>query len=492
MLTIKAHAETIDAIPENTIAIFATEEDLESCTLKLPENISDIVNDINFTGFKGKKNASLFVPLKKSPMIIVIGLGKRKDITIEGIRNAGAKVTYECRLHRIDTVHVIPPVVSGYRQVSIEYAITEGIYLSNYDFDIYKTKKDDAPGLLKKVIVHSNDKKACTAALKDLAITGENVLQCRNMINDTSDKTTPAHIAKYAKKLSAIKGVSCRVYGKKDIEKMGMGLLMAVSRGSSNPPKLVVLKYRGNTNSNKWAAIIGKGITFDTGGINLKPSKSIEDMRMDMSGAASCMYTLKTVAELGIKKNLIAVLPLCENMVSGNSYKPGDVFKGYNGKTVEIGNTDAEGRLILADALAFTEDRLKPSLMIDMATLTGACLISFGEIVAALLTDNNNIAENLFNSGERTGDRLWRLPLYDDYADDIKSDIADINNISSTRHAGTIIGATFLKNFVKKTPWAHIDIAGTAWISKKRGYKSKYATGFGIRLLSDFIKNIDL
>jgi len=491
MLTITAHTKTIDANPDNTIAIFTTEEDLKNSTFTIPDNISNIINDINLDGFRGKKATSLFVPLKKNPMIIIIGLGKKKDITIEGLRNAGAKVTHECRLHRIHMVHIIPPVISGFEQISVEYAIAEGVYLSNYDFDIYKTKKEDAPGLLKKVIIHSDDKKSITKALNDLVIISENVLQCRNMINDTSDRTTPDHIARYAKKLSTIKGVSCKVYSGKDIEKMGMGLFMAVSRGSSNPPKLVVLKYRGNTRSDMWAAIIGKGITFDSGGINLKPSKSIEDMRMDMAGAAGCMYTLKSVAELGIKKNLIAVLPLCENMVSGNSYKPGDIFKAYNGKTVEIGNTDAEGRLILADALAFTEDRLKPALMVDMATLTGACLISFGEIVAGLLTENDKIADELFESGERTGDRLWRLPLYEDYAEDIKSDIADINNISSSRHAGTIIGATFLKNFVKQTPWAHIDIAGTAWISKKRGYRTKYATGYGIRLLCDFIKNVD-
>ncbi len=492
MLTLKAQKGHIDVTPEHTVAFFSTEEDIKNNTIRVPDNITQIINDINLSGFKGKKGKSLFVPLKKNPRIIIIGLGKQKNLSIEDIRNAASTITAECRSHDISSVHVIPPEITGQDPVSVEQAVAEGVYLANYDFDVYKTKKEDAQKLLREVIIHSHDRIKCASALKDTATICENVLQCRNMINETSDNTTPELVAKKAKKLSSLKNVTCKVYDKKDIEKMGMGLITAVGRGSSNPPKLVVLRYKGDPGSSKWTAVVGKGITFDTGGINLKPSKSIEDMRMDMAGAAASMYTLRTVAELGMKKNIMAVLPLSENMVSGTSYKPGDVFRAYNGKTVEIGNTDAEGRLVLADALAFTEDKLKPSVIIDMATLTGACLICFGEIVAGLMTENDAIADHLYKSGERTGDRLWRLPLYEDYAEDIKSDIADLNNISSSRHAGTIIGATFLKNFVKKTPWAHIDIAGTAWISKKRGYRPRYATGYGIRLLTDFVKNIDL
>ena len=249
------------------------------------------------------------------------------------------------------------------------------------------------------------------------------------------------------------------------------------------------MKYKGTSAKKDWIALVGKGITFDTGGINLKPSGHIETMRTDMAGAAACIYTMKAIAQMKLPVNVVAVIPLAENMISHTAYKPGDVFTAYNGKTVEIGNTDAEGRLILADALSFTEKTFKPKAMIDIATLTGACIVSFGEIVAAFLTNDEKLSSALIKASEITGERIWRLPLYKEYNEDIKSEIADIINVPAQRTAGTIIGATFLKNFVEKTPWVHIDIAGTAWYSKKRGYNPKNATGFGVRLLYEFVKN---
>jgi len=274
------------------------------------------------------------------------------------------------------------------------------------------------------------------------------------------------------------------------LRKLKMGLLLAVSRGSKYSPQLVILKYKGDPLNKRSFALVGKGITFDSGGMNLKPSGHISDMRSDMAGAATSIFTLKAAAELKLKKNIIAVIPLCENMIGNNSYKPGDVFTAYNGKTVEIGNTDAEGRLILADALSYTEKNLKPNYIVDIATLTGACLVCFGEIIAGLLSNNDTLAECLYEAGEDTDDRVWRLPLHEEYDEDIKSDIADINNISSGRNAGTIIGAVFLKNFIKDTSWAHLDIAGTSWYSKQRGYKPKHATGYGIRLILNAIMNL--
>jgi leucyl aminopeptidase len=213
-------------------------------------------------------------------------------------------------------------------------------------------------------------------------------------------------------------------------------------------------------------------------------------MRQDMAGAAAALYAVKAIAELGLKKNVIAVLPLCENMISNDSYRPGDIFKAFSGKTVEIANTDAEGRLILADALAYAEKKYKPDYIIDIATLTGACLVCFAEYIAAVVSTDDKLAEAIFRAGEETGDRVWRLPLYKEYDEDLKSDIADIKNVSTARNAGTILGGVFLKNFIKDTPWAHIDIAGTAWYSKNRGYKPKYATGFGVRLFVELIKNL--
>jgi leucyl aminopeptidase len=268
---------------------------------------------------------------------------------------------------------------------------------------------------------------------------------------------------------------------------MKMGLILAVNKGSAKPPQLAVLKYRGDYQDKKFIALVGKGITFDSGGMNLKPSGHIEDMRTDMAGAAAAMYTLKSAAELKLARNLYAVLPLTENMLSNDSYRPGDVFTAYNGTTVEIGNTDAEGRLVLADALAFTEKILKPDCIIDIATLTGACLATFGELMAGYVTTDDGLGKVLEEAGAATGELIWRLPLIKDYEENVKSDIADICNISSEKNAGTIMGGIFLKNFVKTKRWAHIDIASTARATKPRGYRPKNATGFGVRLLVEAI-----
>lgn len=474
---------------KDTIAVFLC-EDFPKNGNAIPEPLSFIKEKANLSFFKGKPGETLFIPFGEHPAVIVSGAGKKDDLTKETLRNSAAAVSEICRKKKISAIHAIVPEYENISPEETARALGEGIYLSNYVFNRYKSKNDDQVNPLERAILSTPAAGKISKMLEEIEIVGENTLLCRDLINEISDVTNPVAVAKEAKKLAKLRGVTCTVYGKKEIEKMKMGLLLAVSRGSIYPPQLVVLKYAGNPSSKKSVAIIGKGITFDSGGINLKPSGHIEDMRSDMSGAAACLYTIKAAAELKLKKNIYAVLPLCENMVGKTAYRPGDVHIAYNGTSVEIGNTDAEGRLILADALAFAEDRLKPSYMIDIATLTGACLVCFGEIIAGLLTESDEIAGALFNAGETTGDRLWRLPMYREYADDIKSDIADINNVSSGRNAGTIMGATFLKNFVKKTPWAHIDIAGTSWYSKQRGYRPKYATGFGVRLFIEAIKNI--
>jgi leucyl aminopeptidase len=366
--------------------------------------------------------------------------------------------------------------------------LAEGSSLSNYEFIRYKTPDAESKtAFVEKIGFCSNVKKA-PGLLKKTGTISENVLLCRDLVNDITEKSNPILIAAEAKKLSKLKNMSCKVYGKTELERMKMGLLLAVNRGSKIPPQLVVLKYMGDPSDKKSIACVGKGITFDSGGMNLKPSGHIETMRMDMAGAAAVLYTLKTAAELGLKKNIYGVMPLTENMLSNDSYRPGDVFRSYSGKTVEVGNTDAEGRLILADALAFTEDRLKPECIIDMATLTGACIVAFGETVAGLLSNSDELAETVREAAETTGEKVWRLPLFKDYEEPLKSDFADISNIPSKNEAGTIAAATFLKNFITKSSWAHIDIAGTAWYSTPRGYIPKNATGYGVRLLTEVLE----
>ncbi|TAL39094.1 MAG: leucyl aminopeptidase [Spirochaetes bacterium] len=473
----------------DTIALLLTEEYRKELAKQVPTDLLFVREKTNLDHFRGKQGEMLFIPLAGSPTVILSGLGKKADLTRESVRNTSAAVAETCRKKKVKAVHVIAPEIEKLSPSETAVSIGEGLCLANYSFARYKARNGENNRLIEEAVVLTSSHDRVAGTFREIEITCGNTLLCRDLVNETSDKSNPVAIAQEAKKLSRLKGVRCTVYGRGDIEKMKMGLLSAVSRGSDYPPQLVVLKYTGNPRSKKSVAIVGKGITFDSGGLNLKPTGHIEDMRSDMSGAAVCIYTIKSAAELRLKKNIYAVIPLCENMLSGKSYRPGDVYIGYNGKSVEIGNTDAEGRLVLADAVAFAEDRLKPSCIIDIATLTGACLVCFGEIIAGLLTPEDELANLIFAAGEETGDRLWRMPLYKEYNEDIKSDIADLSNVSSGRNAGTIIGGTFIKNFVKNTPWAHIDIAGTSWYSKARGYRPKHATGYGVRLLIEAIRN---
>lgn len=479
--------------PKDTIAIFLP-ENYNTGTGIIPE-LSFIKDNTDFSSFKGKPSEVMFIPFKKYPNIILVGIGEKSKITKDSLRVNASAITAVCKKRNILHLHIVPPVIDEIDEPGAAAAVAEGLALSDYSFDKYKTTGEDDDLQLKKIdeaVFYSADPGKLARIFNEIKIVTGNTILCRNLINESSEISNPVAIADMAGKLSGMKGVSCRVYGKSELEKLKMGLLLAVSRGSKYPPRLVVIKYTGNPKSKKQIAIVGKGITYDSGGMNLKPSASIEDMRSDMAGAAVCLYAVKAAAELKLKKNVVAVLPLCENMLSNNSFRAGDVFKSFSGKNVEIGNTDAEGRLILADAVAFTENNLKPDCIIDIATLTGACLVCFGEFIAALLSNNDKLAETVFKAGEETGEKLWRLPLDKEYDDLIKSDIADVKNVGHGRNAGTIVGATFIKRFIKDVSWAHIDIAGTSWYSKARGYKPKYATGYGVRLFVELFKNIDL
>ncbi|MBP7735780.1 MAG: leucyl aminopeptidase [Spirochaetes bacterium] len=466
----------------DTVLIFAGES-AAGQGIKLPGGFSYVEKSIDLSFFKGKQSETIFLPFSDKPNIILCGIGKEKDCDAESLRRSAAGAAFQCREKSIDQVHVIVPEIKNIESGAVLSALAEGLYLANYSFDRYKTKKNDNGKAPIKGAVFYTSVKGAAAMLKKAAIISKNTLLCRDLINETSEKSDSSGIAREAAALKKIPGVACTILDKKQIEKLKMGLLLAVNKGSSRPPRLVILTYRGNPRSKKFFAVIGKGITFDSGGINLKPSGHIEDMRTDMAGAAAALYTLKTAAELKLNKNIYAVLPLTDNMLASDSYRPGDVFKGYNGITVEIGNTDAEGRLILADAIAYADKVLKPHCIVDIATLTGACVVTFGEIIAGYVTTDEPLGALLEKAGEDTGELIWRLPLYKDYEDNMKSDIADLCNISSEKNAGTIMGGIFLKNFTTNTRWAHIDIAGTAHSSKQRGYRPKNATGFGVRLL---------
>lgn len=480
--------KTAPAFSKNdTIVLFLGQEGELKKKRSIPGGFSYIEKSLDLSFFKGKPSETAFIPLAERPNVILCGIGNTAECDTETLRRCAAATAGQCKEKSISHVHVIVPDIAGLDRDAVFTAVAEGMYLGNYSFERYKTKMNgDKKRLIARAVFYCDTPKA-PAIIKKVEIVSRNTLLCRDLVNEVSEKTDSRGIAREAASLAKLPGVTCRVLGKKEIEKLKMGLLLAVNKGSGKPPHLVILTYRGDPRSRKSIAVIGKGITFDSGGMNLKPSGHIEDMRTDMAGAAAALYTLKSAAELKLKKNVYAVLPLTDNMLSNDSYRPGDVFTAYNGTTVEIGNTDAEGRLILADAIAYAEKNLKPDAIVDIATLTGACVVTFGEIMAGYVTTDDTLGALLETAGKGTGENIWRLPLHKDYEENLKSDVADLCNISSEKNAGTIMGGIFLKNFVTTGHWAHIDIAGTAYLSKPRGHRPKNATGFGVRLLVEAI-----
>lgn len=432
--------------------------------------------------FNGKQGEMLLLYPKgnegKEKRLLLLGLGEKKNDAENLRRCFGAAVTL-ARSKKCKTANFVLPATDD-KSVA---AVADGVILANYAFDEHKKEclKESPTVLLEKVTFIGGEKKALPLIKRQQSI-AQGVFLTRNLANENADGATPQQLANEARTLAKkFPKVKTTVFGKKEIEKMKMGLLLAVNKGSDKDPAFIVMEYQGNPSSKEKTAIIGKGITFDSGGLNLKPTGSIETMKCDMSGAAAVLGTMYAAASLNLKVNLVGVIPSTENSIGPGSYKPGDVFEGYSGKTVEINNTDAEGRLILADALAYTVDKIKPTRIVDLATLTGAIVVALGEELTGLFSNDEPLAKALIECGESTGDLVWRMPLVEDYKEELKSKIADWKNCGS-RKGGSITAALFLQGFVKDTPWAHLDIAGTAYKDPKH-YHPTAATGSGVRLL---------
>lgn len=353
-----------------------------------------------------------------------------------------------------------------------------------YRFDQFKSRKDEQRRPLKK-ITFSIERRTELAQADEAAMQGsaiaEGVVLAKNLANLPPNVCTPSYLAETAQKLATEFKLDCQILERPDMEQLGMNTLLAVAKGSHQAPKLIVLHYRGGKTSEKPVVLVGKGITFDTGGISLKPPPEMDEMKFDMSGAASVLGTMAAVARMALPLNLTVVVPTAENMPGGGATRPGDIVTSMSGQTVEILNTDAEGRLILCDALTYCE-RFSPELVIDVATLTGACVIALGNVASGLLANDDALARELQLAADEAHDRVWQLPLWDDYQDLLKSNFADMANIGG-RTAGTITGACFLSRFTKKFDWAHLDIAGTAYLSGK----DKGATGRPVPLLCHFL-----
>jgi leucyl aminopeptidase len=427
--------------------------------------------------------------------ILVISLGKDKDFTFDTARVAMSLIIEHLRKNKYKSFTTNIASLVDADSMMLGSAFAEGLILADYSFDKYKSKKDDKPKISASIMLDDPKKKLFISGFNTGSIIANATNYSKDLVNEPAIVMTPEAIELEAKKLSKHSKMKVKVMEKSEMKKKGLNLLLAVSSGSTQNPKLIFIEYNGagSNSKEKYSAIIGKGIAFDSGGYDIKSSGQFADMKCDMAGAAAVLGTLKAAAELGLKKNILGVIPTCENLINGSAYKPGDILKAYNGKTVEIDNTDAEGRLILADAIAYTEKNYAPEIIIDLATLTGACIVALGFYYAGLFTNDKMLGDKLLAAGVTSNDRLWKMPFDKDYHDLMDGDISDLKNMSRwTAHkgAGSITGAVFISKFLdlEKTKWAHLDIASTAFIPEARYYNQKYATGAGVRLLSYYFK----
>ena len=422
---------------------------------------------------------------------ILIGMGKKADLDREVLRAAagrGVQTAVSGHLTRI-CIWVPSEKRTGLPMADILEALMEGAFLANHVLDTYKQEKKTRP--LEEIILlaaSGSDGKFSALAHRVEAIC-RGTLLAREWVNMPSNLKAPAVFADDIALCAGKEKLKVTILDDKALVRKKFGALLAVASGSEHKPRLAVLEY-ASEKAKKTVALVGKGVTFDSGGINLKPSASLDTMKTDMAGAAAVAATLITAARLKPDLNLVGVMPLVENMPSGHALRPGDIVTAYSGKTIEVGNTDAEGRLILADAMAYAVETYKPDMLLDLATLTGACLMALGEKIAGVFSRDDALARAVVAAGEKTFERCWRMPLPDDYRELMKSELADINNMSSIRWGGAITAALFLSEFTGDVPWVHIDIAGPARNGKAADYCPVGGSGFGVRLLCELIDGI--
>ena len=424
--------------------------------------------------------------------LVLAGLGRRNEFSWNRLRHAAGKAATALRSAGAAGVLVsVDGLGSAYEDIG--QAVVEGIVLSLYRFLIYKTKNGDAGGTrddVRAVALLAESEEAAASLRKGArrgAVIAEATAMARDMVNTPAADMTPAAIAAKARELGRRHGFRVRVLERRDMERLGMGGVLGVASGSAQPPKFIIAEYRRGGNK-PFIALVGKTITFDSGGISIKPAENMERMKDDMSGGAAVLGALRAAAMLDLPLNIAGLLPATENMPGGSALKPGDVLRTLSGQTIEIINTDAEGRLILSDALTYA-CRYEPSVIVDIATLTGASTIALGPEAIPLLGRDDEYKQRMREAGEKTGERVWELPLWDEYAEMIKSDIADMKNASG-RAAGVITAAALLSKFVQGRAWVHLDIASTAWTDKDRPYTPKGATGIGVRLLTQFLRDV--
>ncbi len=445
-----------------------------------------------FSGKFGETLASFGAKLREAPETVLLGLGERKKFLKTCARKTAGSLVRLARERKALKVRVLVPSFVS-QEVPLEAIVrlfSETVFLAAYDFRKYKTQGNsderNAPGVLEFLIPDTRQLSKLQKAADEGKRIAEGVLFARDLINEPANVVNPQTLAAAARKMAAQAGVACRIIGEKELRKLKMGGILGVNQGSLTPPALIVLEYGKAYAKKGTTCLVGKGVTFDTGGLSLKPAGGMEKMKYDMSGAAAVLGAMKAIAGLKLKRHVVVLAPTVENNVANNPQRPGDIIHMFNGKTVEVLNTDAEGRLILGDALAYSA-RFKPKTLIDIATLTGMCAATFADQAIGLMGTDEKLVSKIKEAGQSTGERCWELPLWEEYGQMIKGKQSDLKNIGGS-NGGTITAGMFLKEFVpEKTSWAHLDIAGSAWCESPR-YDCQYgATGVGVRLFIELL-----
>lgn len=500
-ITIK-NIDDIHIVANQLVVIGLFEDNSYSENLKNNPNLKTVVDYLDSLD---KKNLDQIKKYGKSIMLglyvdnipinaLLIGLGNTNNFDVDKMRHISGLIALKAKEMRYNNV-LIPSLLS--EDTKLE-SLVEGIVLSLYQFDKFKNDAPNESDFYSSneeysftVCLSHADLEACNALVKNVKSICDGVIYSRDLANSPPNIVYPDTLAKSAKALESLnKKIHVEVMDLKEMEELGLNGIISVGKGSLNEPRLIIVEYNNSPTREKPIMLVGKAVTFDTGGISIKPSDRMDEMKFDKSGGCTVLGIMHALSTLNLPLNVIAVIPSVENMPSGTSYRPGDIIRMYSGKTVEVLNTDAEGRLILADALAYGISKYSPKSVIDFATLTGACIIALGTNVAGLIGNDEKLIQRLLSSSKNTGEKIWQLPLYDEFLDLIKSNVATIKNIGG-RTGGTITAAAFLSHFVQNVPWAHLDIAGTAWIqdgTADRSYNPKGSTGFGVRLIMNFLK----
>lgn len=474
---------------KNSVTVYLASE---GSTLSKPAQVFDqasgglITRAMKATKFTGKRDQTLDLvsPTKDQDRVIIYGLGDLSKLKPLDFEMIGGSISGLLMAHKVQQAAVILESAEV-KNTDAAALIASGAVLRNYGFEKYKTKKPDVAKKLESLVMVCDNVAKAKKSFASLQAIAEGVHLARDLVNEPANILYPEEFASRAK-LLAKAGVKVEILGAAQMKKLGMGALLGVSQGSPFAPQLVIMRWDGGTKGEAPVAFVGKGVTFDTGGVSIKPAAGMEDMKGDMGGAACVTGLMLALAKRQAKCNVIGAIGLVENAIDGKAQRPGDVVKSMSGQTIAVLNTDAEGRLILADVLWYVQSRFKPKFMVNLATLTGAILVALGKEHAGLFSNNDQLSERLLIAGLDTGEKVWRMPLTPEYDKMIDSDIADMKNIGG-RLAGSITAAQFLQRFVNKVPWAHLDVAGTAMDAVKTSINHSWGSGWGVRLLNKLV-----